>query len=411
MKRFSITLVALAALLATVHVRAEEEPEEAPPPAEEAPPPDAPVDVKKMLAEFKELMKSKDPAERKAAVATVSTAKDPKIAAELAKHLRDRDPEVQADVCRAIGVQGDPKAGMKLIAMLKSADDPALLAAICDGIAGAPHPRAIEPLEDIVKDAFNKLKNAEVATAAIRAMGQIKDKAVIGPLIGLCGRTNPVAGGGGGGGGSGVSEEARKFLGDFKNDIIGSLQNVTGLSYKSPPVWASWWKDNERSFKLPDGPIDVSTLSRYRDAGYGFDIARPADSWKLSQPGGDGVILITHPEEGNEGQTDATLEVAAWHISDYATKTVEERIKFWEDWVKRDFKDVKESEVRKIAIGGEKGKELWVKGLWGGFPVEIRRIVILRKDLFFDIRVYMKSSVSQPLRDDLDKALKSISFF
>jgi len=365
------------------------------------------VDVRAALATFKAAMKSGDPGSRKAAVAAVSATKDKKIAQALVRYARDRDAGVRAAVCRAMGRQGNARVVAKLFKLLEIEKEPAVLVAICDGIGQAPSAKAVEPLSDMAKNLLNVCEQADVAKAAIRALGEIRHASAVEELIDLCQRTDRRTWVGPGPP-SILSPESKAWLEGMRPDTFAALAKLTGQSYPTPRIWSRWWRESRRGYKVADGPEDLTRVDRYQDNGYLFRMSRPDAGWNWSRPSGDSAIIqLARPGSDGEGPPAVKIVVAAYEDD----QSAEQRARYWDDWAREHLSDVTDRIARGIPFGGERGAREWsATGRSGRRVVTERRFIIRRGDLLFEILVTLDAGAPERLKEQTKKVLRSFTF-
>lgn len=229
------------------------------------PPPAKDTSVADALEKFKKEYKAKEAADRAAAVAELAKTPHEKTYAMLAKLLVVDDMTVRIAAAKGMSTsQGDQiKKSVNFLsrAFPANAGEPLVAAALVE---------SMETMQDGLGYAVCKanLKSPDVNTsrAAIEAMGQIRDKSFIGPLIeharyleaaarealnvGPNGKT--VTGGGlpyvGGTAGDPDAPKRAKTLVPM---IHRTLEVVTKQSFKTVAEWQVWWKRHEEDFKVP----------------------------------------------------------------------------------------------------------------------------------------------------------------
>jgi hypothetical protein len=221
--------------------------------------------VNDALEKFKKAYKAKDAADRAVAVAELAKTPHEKTYAMLAKLLVVDDMTVRIAAAKGMSTsQGDQiKKSVNFLskAFPANAGEPLVSAALV---------LSMESMQDglgyAVCKANLRYPDTNTSRAAIEAMGQIRDKSFIGPLIdhmrtleaahreavniGPGGRT--VTGGGIPGAGATVPDpDAPKRAKLLVPLIHKALESITKQSFKTTAEWRDWWKRHEEDFKVP----------------------------------------------------------------------------------------------------------------------------------------------------------------
>jgi HEAT repeat protein len=229
------------------------------------PPPAKDKSVADALEKFKKAYKAKDAADR--AIAAQELAKTPheKTYAMLAKLLVVDDLTVRIAAAKGLSTADGDQRRKNINFLSKAfpanAGEPLVSAALVESMETMQ-----EGLGYAVCKANLKSPDPNTSRAAIEAMGQIRDKSFVGPLIdharfleaaarealnvGPNGKT--VTGGGlpyvGGTAGDPDAPKRAKVLVPL---LHKALESITKQSFKTPAEWQEWWKRHEEDFKVP----------------------------------------------------------------------------------------------------------------------------------------------------------------
>lgn len=220
--------------------------------------------VKKCLDEFKKaFMEAKSPNERASAIRLLGVCdeKDPKIVARIASFLATdpSDKESLAPMAAAQALGGFHKDRTAAAALLGAVEankkNSRLQEYIILALGQVGGDSALPVLVSHLKD-----NDAEVASAAARALGDLNTAAAIEPLLKTLERLerdeklgSEVNPGGVGGGNIGLAEangDARKRAGTVKPAIKESLRKITGEEYMTSKDYQEWWAKNRATFKV-----------------------------------------------------------------------------------------------------------------------------------------------------------------
>lgn len=217
------------------------------------------------LEKFKKAYQAKDAADRAVAVAELAKTPHEKTYAMMAKLLVVDDMTVRIAAAKGMSTsQGDQiRKSVNFLskAFPANAGEPLVSAALV---------RSMETMQDGLGHAVCKANlrspDPNTSRAAIEAMGQIRDKGFVGPLIdharfleaahreavnvGPGGRT--VTGGGIPGAGATIGDpDAPKRARLLVPLIHKALESITKQSFKTVAEWQEWWKRHEEDFKVP----------------------------------------------------------------------------------------------------------------------------------------------------------------
>jgi HEAT repeat protein len=215
------------------------------------------------LEKFRTACRSKDVAERALAVAELSKTSHEKVVAKLGALLVVDDMTIRIAAAKGLGATADPlkKKAVNLLsrAFPANAGEPLVVVALVE---------AMETMQDglgyAVLKANLKSPDPQTSRAAIEAMGQIRDKSFVTPLIeharfleaasreatnvGPGGRT--VTGGGMIPGGGTVGDpDAPRRARVLVPLVHKALESITKQNFKAMSEWAEWWGKNEADFK------------------------------------------------------------------------------------------------------------------------------------------------------------------
>ena len=162
---------------------------------------------------------------RGGAIQTLGTMKDVPAVVSIVKALGGGDFELKRAAIVALGQIGDPAAVDPLIKLLGEAE-PALKTAVLDALGSLRKPEssiaAMLPLLEA--------PDWQVRTAAIAALGKMRSREVVEPLIGALER-----------------EEGR-----LRDEALRALQNTTALEYGDDAAeWKRWWENAKAGWKVP----------------------------------------------------------------------------------------------------------------------------------------------------------------
>jgi HEAT repeat protein len=187
-------------------------------------------------------LKSKDAAERRAAVLEVTGISHPVVARALGKAAGDKDSSVRVAAFDTLGTLGQEDALKELHRAAKKAkqmkDDPAALAALYRAIGRYGDKSSIEVLLD---DPWLSMDNVAVK-ARIYALGNVRDTAAVEGLLSLTNLARPLPG------------EDSPFMPHFRV----ALARLTGTDQSTnKSLWQKWWRDNKQGFKVPEQAVPM----------------------------------------------------------------------------------------------------------------------------------------------------------
>jgi HEAT repeat protein len=215
------------------------------------------------LEKFKTAYRAKDAADRVAAVTELAKTPHDKVVAKLGALLGVDDLTVRIAAAKGLGTVPDPlkKKAVNVLsrAFPANVEQPIVVVALVDAMEAMQ-----EGLGTAVLKANLKSPDPQTSRAAIEAMGQIRDKSFVSPLIeharfleaasreatnvGPGGRT--VTGGGMIPGGGTVGDpDAPKRARLLVPLIHKALESITKQNFKSMAEWSDWWRKNEADFK------------------------------------------------------------------------------------------------------------------------------------------------------------------
>ena len=229
------------------------------------PPPAKDTSVNDAIEKFKKAYKAKDAADRAVAVQELAKTPHEKTFALLAKLLVADDITVRIAAAKGMSAAADDQKRKNVNFLSK-----AFPANIGEPLVSAALVESMEAMQDglgyAVCKANLKSPDPNTSRAAIEAMGQIRDKSFVGPLIeharfleqaardalnvGPSGKT--VTGGGlpyvSGTANDADAPKRAKVLVPL---IHKALESITKQSFKTVPEWQEWWKRHEEDFKVP----------------------------------------------------------------------------------------------------------------------------------------------------------------
>ena len=202
-----------------------------------------PEEIKAAVAACKEGLKSKEPAERQAAIEAAAKVDADAVADEIGTALKDKEDSVAAAAMKALGAMTCKDSLKELHRVAKGADkklqeNGKLYGTLLRNIALHGDKSSIEILGD---DALKNL-DAEVARARIYGLGNIRDRAAVEKLIDLMSLGNPLPG-----------EDA-----PYMPDARVALARLTGTDQTTnKSLWQEWWNKNKNGFKVSETPPEL----------------------------------------------------------------------------------------------------------------------------------------------------------
>lgn len=233
--------------------------------AVQAEPPARPPSSKEALEKFAKAYKSKDVSERAGAVAELARTLDDKVIAKLGALLVVDDVTVRIAAAKGLSAAAGDQRKKAVTLMSRAfganAGEPLASSALVESMETMQ-----EGLGYAVAKATLKSPDAPTSRAAAEAMGQIRDKSFVAPLleharfleaaareatnVGPNGRT--VTGGLPGiGGGSAGDPDAPKRAKVLVPVFHKALESISRLSFRTTSEWLEWWRLHEEEFKVP----------------------------------------------------------------------------------------------------------------------------------------------------------------
>jgi hypothetical protein len=225
--------------------------------------------VEAALERFKIAYKAKEASARAQAVAELAKTSHEKVHAKLGLLLGVDEKEVRLAAAKALGEVTDTpehkdfrKKAAQLLAkgIAPNAKDPGVIVAIVQALEKITEGLGIEVLKQNMA-----LPNTDVAKGSVEAAGELKEKALVDPLIKVAAwleaksREASNLGPGGKkvtGGGlpyvdqNAVDPEAPRRAKIVIPAIYKSLEAITGKSFKTTKEWEDWWKREGPGFKV-----------------------------------------------------------------------------------------------------------------------------------------------------------------
>jgi HEAT repeat protein len=218
-------------------------------PEQQGPTPEETEAAVKLLEEG---LKSKEPAERVAALrAAASVPADP-VAKAVAPALKDKHADVAVAAMEVLGEMQAPDALKELHRHAKGdkslPKDARLYATILKAIGRHGDASSVEVLSD------NPWSNtdATVVRARIYGLGNIRDLKAVEALLEMMNKGKPLPG-----------EEA-----PFAPDFRVALARLTGTDQtENKSMWQSWWNENKKGFKVAEqaAPLPGELQARWDD--------------------------------------------------------------------------------------------------------------------------------------------------
>lgn len=356
--------------------------------------------------QFEDAMKDADEAGKIALIEGLAKSQPENESASkaISKYVGDRSIAVRVAALKALGAYKDKKYLGTFLSLLKTAEDqPAVMEAALLGIAELGDRRAKKDVIDVAKKFLPR--NAAVASAAATALGTMPDRESVDELIKLLDLTYPRQSKEG----PSVSQETRKILEQSRGDIMKALVNLTGYDFGEPRIWQLFWDRNNKSWKPGRKEVDLATLEKYEDPGYGFRIEKPSDKWTMSKAPGCRIVMDLKGEE----LTYAQVAVQAYDMSAYTSSTAEGKASEREAMFRQEWADIKDDkfDTSKYRVGRVEGVLQSFRGL-NPTKMSLRQKVlyVTNDNIMYVVTTWVRSGAEQSVStvdEDVDKIIAS----
>jgi hypothetical protein len=143
--------------------------------------------------------------------------------------------------------------------------------------------------------------------------------------------------------GGSIGQATRDLLAKSRPAIMKGLSELTNWDFEEPRAWKNFWEAKQKSWKPGKKEIKWSELKKWEDPGYGFVIDKPNKAWEIHK--GENVrIQISFYELNSDEQRimNSSIWVSAYDLSNYKSVTAAQKADQKTDWYKSNWKDVKE---------------------------------------------------------------------
>jgi hypothetical protein len=195
-----------------------------------------PAEVKETVGRLEAAFKSDSTADRIAAIEAAVRVPDKEVAKTVAGGLKDKDAAVFMATVDALGHMQHPEALAELEKYYKQnkkrlQKDAPRFSAVIKACARHGQNSSIAILSD---DLFS-VKTYEAVQARIYGLGNIRTVEAIEALTSISRKTS------------------RNNLDRYMAEFRLALFNITGVDQgNSPDLWGIWWRDNKKTFKIPE---------------------------------------------------------------------------------------------------------------------------------------------------------------
>ncbi|MDQ7779097.1 MAG: HEAT repeat domain-containing protein [Planctomycetota bacterium] len=228
----------------------QEPPKEEPEPEDEKPKELTKEDAKAKLDAFKKAYQAaaKDEIARCEAVEALERALHPDIIQMLGQILvGDKSEKVCSAAAEMLGSMQDKRAVTPLDKGLKAHKRKyAIWVYILDALGEIADPTCVPPLTSFLKmntATFDK-NVRDCVLAAIRSLGEVKDKTAIDGLIkcfDLIGVKDSL-----------TEDEQKSIYDSYASEYCNSLSKLTGQNFQTQLEFSKWWQKNAKTFKFPE---------------------------------------------------------------------------------------------------------------------------------------------------------------
>lgn len=338
----------------------------------------------------------------------------------LTKLLKHKDDRVAAAAYRKGAEAGDKSFFKKLT---KAAGDKKLqkerstvYVAALDGLGISRDPKAMEPLEDVVKKFM--ATNPEYSTAAIKAYCMIREPGVIDTCIKWLTQIASTARA------SGVSKETRDNNAKAEAAIFEGIEGLTGVGIADAGSLSEWWEKSREGYEFPTGEVaalDPAPLAEFEDPVYGMYVKKPdaptiveagQPGWTFQKGRADDVRLDLRWRDETKYET-VWIEFRILNTTKNPQKKPMELVKWWiEDWKNKQYSELRhDPEPEEVTIGGREWVKSYVKGMSSGSlgPIEDFLYVTQQDHLLYYATIRMRlGSTPDEIRDLAVKAVEEM---
>jgi HEAT repeat protein len=146
---------------------------------------------------------------------------------------KDDDAAVQAMAARMIGDLGATEAGDRLIARMKAEYDPDVRIALTEALRKIKPPKATDLLIEALED-----QNVGVRTEAARALGEMKERKAVGPIIRFLSPDEDTQ----------VTVAMLKALANITGNRIEFTETDDASQKQAIEEWNAWWTEHEGEY-------------------------------------------------------------------------------------------------------------------------------------------------------------------
>ena len=211
-------------------------------------------EAKEKIAEFRKVLKgAKTDMEVSAAISALGEVKHSKILKELIKYVTSNNATVRKIAIDCVGEYKNDKTAagtlLDLISLYKKEKD--VIVAVLDALGKVAYEPSAAAINRLIAD-----KDTDAAVAAVGALGNIRSRSSIEPLVSLLKEVdlaiidadpnNPKR--------DLALEEVNRQRQERKSRLAGpiksTLQSITKQSFDKAKDWEDWWRKNSSTFKV-----------------------------------------------------------------------------------------------------------------------------------------------------------------
>lgn len=335
-------------------------------------------------------LKSRDAAERRAAVGALAKTPGEEASRLIAGAFADRDPSVREAAVKAMAGRTDEAARKALRqALARFAKDADLLPVVVIAVGDSGAVEAAKDVADLLRKSLGA--DPRLARAAIEALGGLPSAVAVETLVATL---------------SAATDARAPSHPEYREDLLDSLRQATGLPFREPATFVEWWRNAKRDYRgTPAAPPAEGTL--YRSDGWRFTIERPKDRpWEFKRVDGTAIrIAWIGPREE---AAFAWVDVIARSAREPAT-TLEDAATGCRGWMEETLRDPRDAEWgRNDRLGGAPAVRHQATGLLdGGSVVRWRAFVLERGGILYTVSVHLESGAAEAVTADADAILAS----
>jgi HEAT repeats/PBS lyase HEAT-like repeat len=351
-------------------------------------------------------MKKAGPRERVTMIRKLSESGVDGASRAISRYLTTRDRDVRIAAIQAEGRLADRRLLGKVLALAKREDDPETKAALFRALGAFGSPRALK----LLKSAGRKWlpRDSAVASAAAEALGRIPSREAVEILIRMLEQTDPRLPSSSD---KEISSETRRTLYRSRPAVVAALRNQTGWDFPDGEAWQRFWKTEQKRWKPRVGVLDLSTVTVWRDPGYGFSIRRPSDEWSIDRSEKRRGFRVYLQHRGDAGR-DAVVWVHAFRDRNGLTSEIqaENRIEYHTQRMR----DIQSDSLVHVnaKVAGRRGHSLSFTGLdSSGAAVHVEERYVVREGMMFVVASWRRTGLSQDVEDQVHRALNSFSLY